>query len=316
MNYRTQTVPVRGGDLYLGIWESDDVVATGSARHTILAVHGVTSSHLAWALIAANLTCDSGVRIVAPDLRGRGHSAGLPGPWGMRTHADDLSEVVAAIGIPTVVVGHSMGGFVVVVHAARHAAGPSRILLVDGGVPLELPTGVRADAALAAALGPAAERLHMLFADHEEHRQFWRRHPAFASDWSAALERYLDYDLVEAAGGWRSRALYAAVVADSAELGGDGIVAQSWDRLSQMPVFLRSPLGLLAQTPGLYPSEVLARFASAHSRFTWSDVVGTNHYTLTLGELGASRVAQEITRIAALPVAVTASGQPASGPSA
>lgn len=303
MNYRTHAVPVRGGDLCLGIWESDDVAASGKALHTILAVHGVTSSHLAWALVAAALTRDPGVRIVAPDLRGRGRSAALPGPWGMRTHADDLSAVTATFGIPSVVVGHSMGGFVAVVHAARAPGSASQVLLVDGGVPLERPTGVRIDTALAAALGPAADRLHMLFADHEEHRQFWRRHPAFANDWSPAVERYVDYDLVEADGGWRSRAVYAAVVEDSAELGGDGMVARSWARLSQMPVFLRSPLGLLAQAPGLYPPEALDSFTSAHPGFTWTDVVGTNHYTLTLGELGAGRLATEIARMATAPVA-------------
>ena len=78
---------------------------------TILAVHGVTASHKAWAYLAAALP---DVRIIAPDLRGRGRSNSLPAPYGMPSHAEDLAAVLAELAPgPVVVVGHSMGGFAV-----------------------------------------------------------------------------------------------------------------------------------------------------------------------------------------------------------
>ena len=55
----------------------------------------------------------AGVRLIAPDLRGRGRSNTLPGPFGMTRHADDMAAVLDFLGVPrAVVVGHSMGGFV------------------------------------------------------------------------------------------------------------------------------------------------------------------------------------------------------------
>lgn len=81
---RAVEVPVAGGVLRVGVWDA------APDAPTILAVHGVTSSHLAWQLLAEELP---GVRIVAPDLRGRGQSNALAGPAGMAAHADDLAEI-------------------------------------------------------------------------------------------------------------------------------------------------------------------------------------------------------------------------------
>jgi hypothetical protein len=60
-------VAVPGGSLG-SVWDADP------GAPTILAVHGVTSSHLAWELLAEALPH---VRIIAPDLRGRGRSNGV-----------------------------------------------------------------------------------------------------------------------------------------------------------------------------------------------------------------------------------------------
>ena len=85
MTYRTMDVPVRGGMLRVGEWAPADPDAP-----VVVAAHGITASHLAWATMADALP---DVRFVAPDLRGRGRSNGLPGPFGMVQHADDLAAV-------------------------------------------------------------------------------------------------------------------------------------------------------------------------------------------------------------------------------
>ena len=61
----------------------------------------------------------------------------------------DEDDVVAALdhlGVEKAqIVGHSMGAFVAAVVARRHPDRVSSLLLVDGGLPLELPPGVTLD---------------------------------------------------------------------------------------------------------------------------------------------------------------------------
>jgi lipase len=295
VSYRTTEVDVRGGPLRAGVWESDGLAPDVPAERTVFAVHGVTSSHLAWALVAEQLVLAPRTRIVAPDLRGRGHSAALPGPWGMEQHADDLHALAAVFGPADVTAGHSMGGFVAVVAAHRHPESIGELVLVDGGVPLPRPEGMSVETLMQAILGPAAERLAMTFTGHDAYRHFWRKHPAFADAWSPAVERYVDYDLVPGPDGWHSASRFDAVAEDSAQQGEGGSLQAAWDAMTVPPAFLRSPRGLLAEPPGLYPPDALERFAVAHPGFRWDDVEETNHYTVLLGQRGAGRVGAAIT---------------------
>src|SRR5207248_1989 len=143
-------VPVRGGTLRVAQWGDGDAV--------VLAIHGITASSMSWPAVARRLPHSH--TVVAPDLRGRGDSAGLPGPWGMSQHAEDMVAVLDAIGVHrAVVTGHSMGAFVAVVLAAAHPDRVERLVLVDGGLPLSLPEGLDSDGVLDATLGPAIARL-------------------------------------------------------------------------------------------------------------------------------------------------------------
>jgi len=147
---------------------------------------------------------------------------------------------------------------------------------------------------LQSVLGPAAERLAMTFADHDAYRLFWRDHPAFADEWSAAVEAYVDYDLVRGPDGWHSASLFDAVAHDTAQLGDGGILRAAWADVVTAPTFLRSPLGLLAEPPGLYSPTALESFAATHPGFAWEDIEDTNHYTVLLGAHGADRVSDAI----------------------
>ena len=126
-SYRTLDVAVRGGTLRAGVWGPQD-----PGTPTVLAIHGITASHRCWTLLAGQLP---GVRIIAPDLRGRGRSNALPAPYGMVSHAEDMAALLDAAGVEkAVVLGHSMGAFVAVVTAHR-SAGPGGVAAAGGRRP-------------------------------------------------------------------------------------------------------------------------------------------------------------------------------------
>lgn len=273
-------VAVDGGDLAVGVWE-----AVGP--QVVLAVHGITANHRSFGLIAERLP---GVRIVAPDLRGRGRSNGLPGPFGLSRHVDDMIAVLDAQGIERVsVIAHSMGAFVAVLLAAKHPARVSQLILVDGGIPLALPAGFSAETVNSSVLGPAADRLAMTFRDRLAYREFWREHPSFGPYWNSAIEDYVDYDLEGTPPGLRPASNRAAIEVDVTQLYGGAEYAAALASIRCPVVVLRAPRGLLDEPGGLYPDR--AAIAAELTHAAVRDVDDTNHYTVLLGHQGADAIA-------------------------
>ncbi|MGR2753119.1 alpha/beta hydrolase [Agromyces arachidis] len=277
------TAPVRGGDLAGGQWRAD------AAGTPMLAIHGITASHRAWHHVADALPAR---RIVAPDLRGRGRSADLPGPWSLRDHADDQARLLDALGIDrALVVGHSMGAFVTVRFAAAHPDRVAGVVLVDGGLPIPHPEGLAPDEVAAAVLGPAIARLAMRFADGAAYDQFWKAHPAIGPAWDERIADYVAYDLVGSAPELRSSSVADAVAQNVLELdGGDGYAAE----LEGLPApvdFIRAGRGLLDQPEALYPADRVAATAERMPALRVTDVAELNHYTIVMTDAGAARVA-------------------------
>ena len=77
-------IPFEDGDLAVTVWGPADAPP-------VLAVHGITASSRAWAALSRHLP---EVRLLAPDLRGRGRSRDLPVSTGLRHHAADLLRVM------------------------------------------------------------------------------------------------------------------------------------------------------------------------------------------------------------------------------
>jgi lipase len=284
-NYRQRTVPVAGGDLAVGSWGPQDAPV-------VLAVHGVTASHRCWPLVAGQLT---GLHIIAPDLRGRGRSNTLPGPFGMAQHADDLARVLDDFGVDrALVLGHSMGAFASVVLADRHPSRVSGLVLVDGGLPLTVPEGMSSAEFTRAVLGPAADRLSMTFASRQEYAQFWKVHPAFAGAWNDTVADYIDYDLTGDEGRWRASTAYQAVAEDSAELNGSDAVIHALESLAHPTMFLRAPRGLQNEPRALYSPEDVARWRRRVPGLAVREVDAVNHYTIVMSDRGAAAVAAAV----------------------
>ncbi len=126
---RPMAIPVDGGDLAV------DLTGPGpaSAESVVLLVHDLTGNAAVWQLVTSRLP--STVAAIAVDLRGRGGSADLPGPYGLRWHAIDLAAVLDALDVEVVaVVGHGAGAFVAGLFADRYPRRVRSVVLVDGGV--------------------------------------------------------------------------------------------------------------------------------------------------------------------------------------
>jgi lipase len=300
MTYRTRDVPVDGGTLRVGEWGPDDT--DNAAVPTVIAAHGITASHMSWALIARAMPQ---VRLIAADLRGRGRSAGLPGPFGMARHASDLESVIEVLELPpAILVGHSMGGFVAVVAAHLYPERFKDVLLVDGGLPLAIPAGISRKDLPEVILGPAFRRLSMTFPDRGAYREFWKQHPAFSADqWSQPVADYADYDLAGTEPALRPSTSLEAVRQDSMEQFGGGVVQAALEdrRLGVAPQggtlsLLTAPRGMLNEAPGLYSASEVQRWKAELPAIRVQEVPDVNHYTIVMGEVGARAVAREVMR--------------------
>ena len=279
---------------------------------TVLLVHGITANGLSWTRVADELVRRHGpgsLRILAPDLRGRATSAGAGAPYGLAAHAEDLVGIASAFAATPVLVGHSMGGFVAALAAARHPERFSGVVLVDGGLAFPPPPELDVDAALTATIGPAMQRLSMRFGSPEEYLAFWDAHPALgpvlrgpAGD---AARRYVLHDLVPAdggagdGGGWRSSCVLDAVRADGADVLADPETHAGARRAvleHGLPVELVwAHRGLMDEPQGLYDPQRIAALDLPDGLRTTD--VDANHYSVVLEEPGVGAVVDAVERM-------------------
>jgi pimeloyl-ACP methyl ester carboxylesterase len=270
------------------------VLTFGDGPERAVAVHGITASAMEWPPVARQLS--DAWTLVAPDLRGRGAAAELPGPYGLHRHAEDVCAVARETGSGVVLVGHSMGAYVALLAAAAEPDLFRKLVLVDGGLPFPpLPEGVDVDDVLRATLGPAIERLSTTFASEQAYLDFFRAHPALAADWNDDIANYARYDLTGPPGELRSRVVGDAVREDGRELlvlAPDFLAA--WNALRVPTVLVRAPLGMFGRAPGLLSEEMVAEAARHRPDIPIETLADANHYTIVLAERFAAHVAHHI----------------------
>jgi pimeloyl-ACP methyl ester carboxylesterase len=264
----------------------------GEGPQVAIAVHGITASAMSWPVVARALPPDW--TVLAPDLRGRGASAALPGPYGLDRHVADVCAIAQARGGATVLAGHSMGAYVALLAAAARPELFTRLVLIDGGLSIPLPPDADPDAVLQATLGPAIARLGRTFATDEEYLDVFRAHPALA-EWSPDIEAYVRYDIAGEPGSLRSRVVEAAVWQDGREvLTRVADFAAAWDALSLPTLLLMAPNGMFGQPPGLLPADSVADARRRRPDIAVEIVPEANHYTLALNPSYAATVARRI----------------------
>jgi pimeloyl-ACP methyl ester carboxylesterase len=186
-----------------------------------------------------------------------------------------------------------MGGFAAVVLAHRRPERVSQLVLVDGGIPLELGplAALPTDELLAAMIGPATERLRMTFESVAAYYDYWRPHPALADDWNHYVEDAYAYDLGGKPPALRSTVSEEAVIADAeSELVHDD-VERALEDLTTPTVLVRAERGILNQEPPLYPDAAVQPWLDRLPALRSVLVPGVNHYTIALSERGAGAVA-------------------------
>jgi pimeloyl-ACP methyl ester carboxylesterase len=280
-------VPLPDGDLHALRW--------GTGEQSILALHGTTGSAVSWQTVARSLPEDWS--LTALDIRGRGASNGLPGPYGLSQHVGDVLAAARHLGgSRPVLTGHSLGGYIALLAAAEQPDLFERLVLVDGGLPLPVPEYTDPDAATEAILGPALTRLRQTFRTPEDYLDFWRAHPAFTDNWSEGLEDYIRYDLVGEPGALRSRVIEEAVRVDGRDLLiADDRFGKALLGLGLPTLLLHAPQGMFGAPPGLLPAEVVAAWQQRAPRLQTELVPGTNHYTLLFDPEAAVVVASRLT---------------------
>ncbi|RBM14407.1 alpha/beta fold hydrolase [Streptomyces sp. PT12] len=296
MNAVERAVPVRGGDLAVTHWPAR---GAATAAAPVIALHGITSNGRFLAPLARALAA-SGTPVHAPDLRGRGASRQLPGPYGLSAHVADVLALVDALvdarGPRPILLGHSMGAFVAALAAATHPGRFARLVLVDGGLGFPAPAGHAIDALLEAVIGPAMRRLSLTFPDRASYHAYFREHPALADHFGDDLRHHLDRDLIGEPPTMRSACVLDAVRADGADVLSDPATLAAIHRLRDPATLLLAERGLLNEPRALYDPGRVAAAGLDPATVAVQGVPDTNHDTILLADHAVAAVAAAVTR--------------------
>ena len=296
-------VPVAGGKLVVA--RAGPPVGAGEAA--VLALHGISSSHMTFRTVARELGRRMRATLLAPDLRGRGRSAHLPPPFGLKAELADLLAVLDHVRAQRVVlVGHSSGAYLAARLAAEHPERAAGLVLLDAGLPSITPPS-DPDTMLEDVVGPALDRLRMRFATPDDYVAGWRAHPAFARGWSADVEAYARYELVSDGRTVRCMVSEEAVRADARDLLVDQRTLTALDRVQAPVRLLGAARGLKDDDQPMLPPLLVRMFLAGHPTASFEEVPDVNHYTLVMGDSpGPARVAAAIEAVARQGSAVSA----------
>ncbi len=123
-------MPERSWVRQLRVWEW-----AGAAPGALL-LHGIGNYGRYWDLFADDIA--GRLRLVAPDARGHGESAGPSAGYAPADFVDDAAAVMEARGLARpLVIGHSMGGFHATALTLAHPDRVRALVLVDVGPRIE-----------------------------------------------------------------------------------------------------------------------------------------------------------------------------------
>ncbi len=152
-----------------------------------------------------------------------------------------------------------------------------------------------------AALALRIANLRRTYPSRQAYREFWRTQPHFPpEEWNLWVEAFLDYEV----GGdspVQAKASEAGVRADLGEAFHRDAVNQRLKSIRVPTLFLRAESGFTPAQPPLFPDALAAEVRTHILQVEDHKFAGTTHYTIVLGERGASRIADLISELASRP---------------
>lgn len=156
-----------------------NVRSAGAGEPALVLLHYYGGSSRTWHLVMQRLAGEN--RCIAPDLRGWGDSEAPASGYAVEDMAEDMAQLVGAMGVKRyVLAGHSMGGKVAQALASRYPAGLESLALVAPSPPTPEPMSDGDRARLAAG-----------WADPQAARETLRRITALPlpiAEWDMAVE--------------------------------------------------------------------------------------------------------------------------------
>lgn len=254
-----------GVGIQLAVWE-------GKGKE-VLCVHGITANCRCWDVIASCLAPQH--KIIAMDLRGRGHSDSPASGYSVENHCKDILALMDDQGLERpVLMGHSLGAFISLVFAAKHPRRVDRLILVDGGGSLSPAQMTK----VFAGIKPSLDRLGKVFPDFESYLVPLKQAP-FLKPWSSFFETYFRYEVEDVKGGVRSRIDPEHIEEEAANLRNMDS-SQFYEKVLTPTLILRATKGMLAEDDLVLPADVAERMAREIPNARKMDVEGAQHYSI------------------------------------
>jgi len=276
--WTAESVP---GEVELAIWRS------GSGEDPIVCLHGITAQHRAFNAAARHLA--SLRSLVGVDLRGRGDSEKPESGYGLEAHARDVIRVLDHLGLEdTVIVGHSMGGFVALQTALSYPGRVRALVLLDSGwpriesAPEEMSEEQKQEAAaIEEGLERAFRRLDMTFESPEDYLDFWFPNRNLTlDDLPPDLADYYLYDLEKVEGGYRPKASRAAAEEDSSSISSEAPTLEELRGVGCPVVLVRASEGFFPGADPLVSDDIRDAMAGVLDIRSDTLVEGATHYTM------------------------------------
>lgn len=239
-----------------------------------LCLPGLSANLVSFDYIAERLAGER-LQVVALDLRGRGRSEVTPpGSYGWPAHARDAFAAATALGAERFsLIGHSMGGAVVMEAAGQDPGRLERVVLIDvAGTP---------EAATVAAISSAVNRLGTVFPSVDFFLEALRGLGTI-DPWSEYWERYYRYELEPVEGGVRSSSDRAAVLEDYA-YGESHEAYPLWPGLTMPVLLLYATREILPGMGHIVSTTDRSRFPREVPTAIVADV-DANHYTVATSD--------------------------------
>ncbi len=250
----------------------------GEYGTSIIYVTGITANAFCFQAFADELADDH--RVFAYDLRGRGDSDKPEHGYSVAIHADDLAELIDALGLERpVVAGHSLGAMIALCFAAHYPEKLSKLILIDGGGYLPWKTPEEQPAWLTASIG----RLGTPVASFEEYIQRLKAAPFLGPYWNEFLDIYFDHDVYRKSDGSVVSKGYPAGVHEDQLYFYEYKPEQLWPKVHVPTLLMRAGQGLFSNDDQLLPEESAAAMERGMKDCRYVNFPMLNHYTIIFG---------------------------------